>query len=81
MDICSFTDQQLYIGNISPLDGNVESCLACQSHTFTQCIQFKTDSNLMKFVLTAIILCTQFTFIIIVGVGCIHKLLNVAHLL
>lgn len=33
MDICSFTDQELDIGKTPPLDGYVESSLACQSHT------------------------------------------------
>ena len=32
MDICSFTDQQLHIGTTPPLNGYVESGLACQSH-------------------------------------------------
>ncbi len=35
MNICSFTDQQLHIGNAPPLDGYVESSLACHSHTST----------------------------------------------
>lgn len=33
VNVCSFTDQQLHVGNTPPLYGYMESSLACQSHT------------------------------------------------
>lgn len=83
VDVCSFTDQQLHIVNTPPLYGDMQSSLACQSHTSVHTreavvfLYIQTHRTLLKLILPH----AECTFVVVTGVGQIHKFLSVTQLL
>lgn len=83
MNVCSFTDQQLHIANTPPLYGYMQSGLACKSHTSlhmretAMLLYTQTHRTLLKLILHH----AACTFVVVTGVGQVHKFFDVTQLL